>query len=168
MATHNDELLCTFCRGKNDFCCNQKLARRLDKEKDVFDFASLPESILLKIFSFSKKRELFGLRSVCSQWRRVSEDRQLWRSLNMTCRRLHPSYWMFHLPEAIRNSVRVINLMWSCLGSQAFDCVKALFPNVEILLMQHCKFAAALFKPEGPWARPGIFLNIFARVDIFP
>ena len=106
-----------------------------------FDLNLLPETILLRIFSYLDYDELLVCRNVSKDWRRVSEDRYLWRCLNLSCKRIQSDNWIFRLPIEIRDSVKVVNLMWAYIAISAFNCMKARFRNAEVLLMQHCKFS---------------------------
>ena len=48
------------------------------------EFQDLPESIVLRIFSFTSERRIFNLfrlRRVCKRWLRLSEDLSLWRKI---------------------------------------------------------------------------------------
>ena len=45
---------------------------------------SLPESIMLKIFSFLTPREMFRLHIICKKWRELLQDFSLWTNISIT------------------------------------------------------------------------------------
>lgn len=134
---------CTFCHGKNDFCTQSKRQKQptMLPEKCNFDINRIPESVLLHTFSFLAVRDLLSLRCVSKLWKRIAEDKQLWRSVNLSCKRIKESNLLFRLPERISQHVRVVNLMWSYMTIPSFKCIKTIFKNMEILLLQYCKFS---------------------------
>ena len=105
------------------------------------DFTFVPESILLHTFSFLDHKDLLKVRCVCKCWKRVSEDRQLWRSLNLSCKRIQENNFLFRLPGNISETVKIVNIMWTYISLAAFNSIKRKFKNMEVLLMQYCKFS---------------------------
>ena len=138
-------IYCGFCRGKNSLCspgpssyyCYRPLLLEMDQS---FVFM-LPESILLHIFCFLDHKDLLSMRCVSKQCKRIAEDRHLWRYLNMSCKRVFENHFIFRLPHQIRQQVKTVNLMWAHISIPSFNSIKGLFVNMEILLMQYCKFS---------------------------
>jgi len=101
----------------------------------------LPESIVLGIFSYLNHKDLLTVRCVSSVYKRIAEDKYLWRYLNLSCKRVFENNFIFKLPCEIRELVKTVNLMWAHISIPSFNGMKSLFPNLEILLMQYCKFS---------------------------
>lgn len=144
---------CLFCHGKNSSCkkrsSSSSLKRPLSEVEDIdgivevseTSLTMLPESILLRIFDFIDHQELLIVRCLSSQLKRIAEDRQLWRYINLSCKRIFENHFIFKLPRQIREKVKNLNLMWAHVSVHSFNVMKRLFVNMEILLMQYCKFS---------------------------
>jgi len=136
-----------FCRGRNVLCTNNlnKYVKKDKREQDdkltnnLAVLGSLPDSLLLHIFQFLDFRNLLIARGVCRFWRRIAEDRQLWKTTNFSCKRIVEKSWIFALPNSVKAHVRVMNVMWSSLSISAFRNILKAFPNTEVLLLQNCR-----------------------------
>ena len=149
LIKQNAEAKCVFCRGRNVLCTNNS-NKHVKKEKEKQDdkltdkptvFRSLPDSLLLHIFQFLDFRTLLIARGVCRFWKQITEDRQLWKTTNFSCKRIVEKSWIFALPKGVRAHVRVMNLMWSSLTVSAFRNILKAFPKTEVLLLQNCRFS---------------------------
>lgn len=149
MDTENEFCLhCPFCRGKNSYCVPTRAGYSKctsitinESQSDSNFECLLPESIILHIFSYLTHRELLFIRCVSRKCKRIAEDRHLWRYLNLSCKRVFENNFIFRLPNHIRGLVKTVNLMWAHISVPSFNSIKQLFVNMEILLMQYCKFA---------------------------
>uniref|UniRef100_A0A9L0SBP4 F-box and leucine rich repeat protein 12 n=1 Tax=Equus caballus TaxID=9796 RepID=A0A9L0SBP4_HORSE len=47
-------------------------------------FADLPDSVLLEIFSYLPVRDRIRVSRVCHRWKRLVDDRWLWRHVDLT------------------------------------------------------------------------------------
>lgn len=47
-------------------------------------FADLPDSVLLEIFSYLPVRDRIRISRVCHRWKRLVDDRWLWRHVDLT------------------------------------------------------------------------------------
>uniref|UniRef100_A0A8C5VJS9 F-box and leucine rich repeat protein 12 n=1 Tax=Microcebus murinus TaxID=30608 RepID=A0A8C5VJS9_MICMU len=47
-------------------------------------FAELPDSVLLEIFSYLPVRDRIRISRVCHRWKRLVDDRWLWRHVDLT------------------------------------------------------------------------------------
>jgi len=177
----SETLRCAFCRGKNSYCSSSqtsyvspKSTRRIENEElikceenDGEEFAfDLPESIILQIFCFLNHRDLLSVRCVSTSYRRIAEDRYLWRYLNLSCKRVFEENFIFRLPVEIRELVKTVNLMWAHVSIPSFNSMKILFPNLEILLMQYCKFSLQFKEVYGGVPTPNPLPNGLKILDL--
>uniref|UniRef100_A0A9L0T0S9 F-box and leucine rich repeat protein 12 n=1 Tax=Equus caballus TaxID=9796 RepID=A0A9L0T0S9_HORSE len=52
-------------------------------------FADLPDSVLLEIFSYLPVRDRIRVSRVCHRWKRLVDDRWLWRHVDLTLYTCH-------------------------------------------------------------------------------
>lgn len=102
----------------------------------------LPETIVLKIFSFVAGQRIFNLfrtRLVCKRWCRLSEDCSLWRKISFpNCDDL--SLDVLRRILSWCSNVKVVNL--SNCGRVNDECVEVIAkkcPNLEVLELSGCK-----------------------------
>uniref|UniRef100_A0A9L0TJS4 F-box and leucine rich repeat protein 12 n=1 Tax=Equus caballus TaxID=9796 RepID=A0A9L0TJS4_HORSE len=65
-------------------------------------FADLPDSVLLEIFSYLPVRDRIRVSRVCHRWKRLVDDRWLWRHVDLT---------LYTAPEGIIVKSSVYNLL---------------------------------------------------------
>ena len=135
---------CMFCRGKNILCSADLNSYHNKDEKGkltAYSFAGTSDSILLHVFQFLDLHSLLIARKVCNSWKRIAEDRQLWKTTNFSCKRIVQKSWIFSLPKSVRDHANVMNLMWSSISISAFRSILKAFPKTEVLLLQNCRFS---------------------------
>ncbi|XP_066931623.1 F-box/LRR-repeat protein 20-like [Clytia hemisphaerica] len=143
----NMDSKCMFCRGRNILCTGSNWAYKPKKEAKSNNeltfklLSSFPESLLLHIFQFLDLPSLLNSRRVCRKWKRIAEDRQLWKTTNFSCKRIIEKSWIFSLPKSVRDHASVMNLMWSSISVSAFRGILRAFPKTEVLLLQNCRFS---------------------------
>lgn len=133
---------CLFCRDKNFFCSSSwKYKLHTKTSLQELNLEGLPECLLLHIFLFLDLKDLMIIRMVSRAWKRIAEDKQLWKTTNLSCKRIAENSWIFLLPKLVKRHIRVMNLMWSSFSVPAFRNLLKSFPNVEVLLLQNCRFS---------------------------
>lgn len=132
---------CLFCRDKNIICSSTWKYKTRENGLQKLDLEGLPECLLLHIFLFLDLKDLMIIRMVSKTWKRIAEDKQLWKTTNLSCKRIAENSWIFLLPRLVKRHIRVLNLMWSSFSIPAFRNLLKSFPNVEVLLLQNCKFS---------------------------
>ena len=142
--TFKMESKCMFCRGKNILCSADFSSYHKKEESNrltSYSFTGTPDSILLHVFQFLDLHNLLIARRVCKPWKRIAEDRQLWKTTNFSCKRIVQKSWIFSLPKSVRDHANVMNLMWSSISISAFRNILKAFPKTEVLLLQNCRFS---------------------------
>ena len=94
------ESKCMFCRGRNILCSGSSSVYRRKQTKckkltEKFSFTGMPDSLLLHIFQFLDLHSLLIARQVNRSWKRIAEDRQLWKTTNFSCKRVTDKSWIF-------------------------------------------------------------------------
>lgn len=118
------------------------------------EFQDLPESIVLRIFSFTAERRIFNLfrlRRVCKRWLRLSEDPSLWRKIAFpNCDNL--CYEVLKRVFSWCGNVRNVDLS-NCgrMDDKCFELIADQCPNLEVLDLSGCRLLsdvglAMLFK----------------------
>lgn len=106
-------------------------------------FADLPDSVLLEIFSYLPVRDRIRISRVCHRWKRLVDDRWLWRHVDLTLYTMRPKV-MWHLLRRYMasrlHSLRMGGYLFS--GSQAPQLSPALMralgqkcPNLKRLCL---------------------------------
>ena len=141
-------LKCLFCHGKNKLC-QKKLTPATKRYHGFSKFdedstkekwagvATLPEDVLLKIFCCLEQYMLLTLRLVSKKWKRISEDKQLWYSLNLSCQQIHAFHFTLNLPYTVNKNVCVVNAMWSVVSPDVIRKIIQKFSNMEVFLLRH-------------------------------
>ena len=141
-------LKCLFCHGKNKLC-HKKVTPAMKKYQGFSKFdeditkgkwdgvAILPEDVLLKIFCCLEQYMLLTLRLVSKKWKRISEDKQLWYSINFSCQQIHAFHFMLNLPYTINKNVCIVNMMWSVVSPDVIRKIIQKFTNMEVFLLRH-------------------------------
>ena len=103
---------------------------------------NLPESVLLKIFSYFRISELVRVSRVNSDWRRVAYDKHLWREVNLGkyCKNISD----LTLRKLIRN-VFSIRLKYLCLAkinisSGTLHLLRQNCPRLKTLILENATF----------------------------
>ena len=141
-------LKCLFCHGKNKLC-QKKLTPATKRYHGFSKFdedstkekwagvATLPEDVLLKIFCCLEQYMLLTLRLVSKKWKRISEDKQLWYSLNLSCQQIHAFHFTLNLPYTVNKNVCVVNAMWSVVSPDVIRKIIQKFSNMEVFLLRY-------------------------------
>lgn len=106
-------------------------------------FADLPDSVLLEIFSYLPVRDRIRISRVCHHWKKLVDDRWLWRHVDLTLYTMRPKV-MWHLLRRYMasrlHSLRMGGYLFS--GSQAPQLSPALMralgqkcPNLQRLCL---------------------------------
>ncbi|XP_072272698.1 S-phase kinase-associated protein 2 isoform X1 [Pyxicephalus adspersus] len=97
---------------------------------------SLPDELLLGIFSYLHLTDLLKVSRVCKRWRRLSCDESLWHSLDLTGKHL--------VDEVIGNllslGVVVLRCPRTCIGEPMFKQIKPL--RLQHADFSHCNISA--------------------------
>ncbi|KAI5182308.1 F-Box/Lrr-Repeat Protein 12 [Manis pentadactyla] len=106
-------------------------------------FAEMPDSVLLEVFSYLPVRDRIRMSRVCHRWKRLVDDRWLWRHVDLTLYTMRPKI-MWHLLRRYMasrlHSLRMGGYLF--LGSQAPQLSPALMralgqkcPNLQRLCL---------------------------------
>ena len=134
-----------------------KMADKLNKLKgsltDIFDkarsamatevrFQDLPETVVLKIFSFVAKERIFNLfilRRVCKTWHCLAEDVSLWRKLSFpNCDDL--CYEVLERILSWCGNVKEVNLV-NCVrvDDKCLELISRCCPRLEVICLSGCR-----------------------------
>ncbi|XP_069602054.1 S-phase kinase-associated protein 2 [Ranitomeya imitator] len=106
--------------------------------KQVISWESLPDELLLAIFSYLHLTDLMLVPRVCKQWSRVSCDESLWHSVDLTNKHMAAGV----IGNLLSLGVVVLRCPRSCIG-------EPLFRQVRPLRLQHVDFSNCTITPES-------------------
>lgn len=103
----------------------------------------LPDSVLLEIFSYLPVRDRIRLSRVCRRWKRLVDDRWLWRHVDLTVYRMRPKVMWHLLRRYMASGLHSLRLCgYLSAGSQAPQLSPALMralgqkcPNLQRLCL---------------------------------
>ena len=102
----------------------------------------LPESVLLKIFSYFHTSELVGISQVSSEWHRVAYDWQLWQEVSLE--KHSKNITDLRLRKLIRNifssKLRYLDLTRFNLSSGTLHVLSKNCPQLRTLILEYVNF----------------------------
>ncbi|KAM4052940.1 S-phase kinase-associated protein 2 [Anomaloglossus baeobatrachus] len=110
-------------------------ARAARTLKQVISWESLPDELLLAIFSYLHLSDLLLVPRVCKQWNRVSHDESLWHSMDLTNKHMANGI----LGSLLTRGVVILRCPRSCIA-------EPLFRQVRPLRLQHVDFSNCTVK----------------------
>ncbi|XP_069819173.1 S-phase kinase-associated protein 2 [Dendropsophus ebraccatus] len=113
-------------KEKNDGFFIARRARTSRLSQPVISWDSLPDELLLGIFSYLHLTDLLRASRVCKRWNRLSCDESLWHSVDLTGKHLANG----GIGNVLSLGVVVLRCPRSCLG-------EPLFKHVRPLRLQH-------------------------------
>ncbi|XP_056402502.1 S-phase kinase-associated protein 2 isoform X2 [Hyla sarda] len=103
----------------------------------VISWDSLPDELLLGIFSYLHVTDLLRASRVCKRWNRLSCDESLWHSLDLTGKHLANGV----IGNLLSLGVVVLRCPRSCVG-------ESLFKQVRPLRLQHADLSNCTVSPD--------------------
>lgn len=103
---------------------------------------TLPDTVLLKVFSYLPEEQVCKVASVCEAWKRVAYDSSLWESVDL--RRFHTSLDEIRLTRLIRSRMipllQKLNLGGLSLSPRVFQILTKDCPKLKVLCLESVTF----------------------------
>ncbi|XP_077203100.1 S-phase kinase-associated protein 2 isoform X2 [Paroedura picta] len=90
---------------------------------------TLPDELLLGIFSYLTLADLLKVSQVCRRWHRLSMDESLWKSLDLTGRNLLPGV----IGQLLPLGVTAFRCPRSCVGNPLFKTSRKIAQNPSLM-----------------------------------
>ncbi|XP_031563301.1 F-box/LRR-repeat protein 20-like [Actinia tenebrosa] len=103
---------------------------------------ALPDTVLLKVFSYLPEEQVCKVASVCEAWKRVAYDSSLWESVDL--RRFHTTLDEIRLTRLIRSRMipllQKLNLGGLSLSPRVFQILTKDCPKLKVLCLESVTF----------------------------
>ncbi|XP_067170751.1 F-box/LRR-repeat protein 12 isoform X2 [Apteryx mantelli] len=114
--------------------------------------AALPDSVLLEVLALLPLRDRLRAGRVCRRWRRLGQDRALWRHVDLSPHRLSSRTLWHLLRRHLRDGLRTL---------------KSMPASLRMLELSHCEIPTAWFQGTAANALPQLQHLIVRNVSAF-